>query len=278
GMGGLVQNPGGLVKLSELFGEEVEDYRQTLMPAAEVHPTHPEIFLVANAPPMNRQPPPKPTPERTPDGSLPVQFPHRRGWHTDQSYRRPPPDISLFYAATPTPRGQGQTLYANGIAAYAALPKQLQTQIEGLDGLHVRPGTGRSEQAVRDGQTPQALGRRDKPQRQPVRRVHPVSGKSALYLCEAGQMDWVDGPFVGMEPGPDGAGAKLLYALMQHYTDARFTYAHDWAPGDLIIYDNRSQVHCATWFDASRYERLMWRTTVRGNPGPEYDGESRSWL
>ena len=91
-------------------------------------------------------------------------------------------------------------------------------------------------------------------------------------------MDWIEGPFVGLEPGVDGEGANLLYALMSHYTRPRFVHAHSWRRGDLIIYDNRSSIHCATWFDASRYERIMWRTTVAGNPGPEYAGEPKSWL
>ena len=115
------------------------------------------------------------------------------------------------------------------------------------------------------------------PQRQPVVRIHPVTGARALYLCEAGQMDWVDGHFAGMEPGPDGDGPALLYALMAHYTKPAFTYAHDWRAGDLIIYDNRSSVHAATWFDAAAHGRVMWRTTVRGNPGDAYAGEAESW-
>ncbi len=35
-----------------------------------------------------------------------------------------------------------------------------------------------------------------------------------------------------------------------------------------MIYDNRCQIHCATWHEAARYRRSMWRTTVWGNPGP----------
>jgi taurine dioxygenase len=111
-----------LVRLSRLFGPEVENYHDTLTAKDMIHHRVPEIFLVTNMPPANRQPPPQPNPPCTADGGLPTQFPHRRGWHTDQSFRRPPPDVSLFYAAMPTPKGQGQTLYANGIAAYEALP------------------------------------------------------------------------------------------------------------------------------------------------------------
>ena len=81
-----------------------------------------------------------------------------------------------------------------------------------------------------------------------------------------------------MEPGPDGEGGRLLYELMSHYTDERFVYVHEWQAGDLVIYDNRSLVHCATWFDAERHERVMWRTTVWGNPGRDYANERPSWL
>ena len=48
--------------------------------------------------------------------------------------------------------------------------------------------------------------------------------------------------------------------------------------GDLIIWDNRCLVHSATWFDGAAEQRMMWRTTVRGNPGAIYDGEARSWV
>lgn len=91
-------------------------------------------------------------------------------------------------------------------------------------------------------------------------------------------MDWIDGPFVGMEPGPEGDGAELLYELMMHITQPKFTYVHEWSQGDLLIWDNRNLLHCATWYDAQNHQRLMWRTTARGNPGELYSGEGRSWL
>ncbi len=278
GLQGIADEPTLLLRLSRLFGPEIEDYTEMLTLKNRVHETVPQIFVVSNLPPYSRQPPARPNPPRTAAGGLPTQFPHRRGWHTDQSYRRPPPDISLFFAVLPTPKGQGQTLFASGIAAYAALPDALKKRVDGLVGIHVKGGTGRSEQAVRAGETPRPLPPHEQPQRQPVVRVHPVTGKQSLYLCEGGQMDWVEGPFVGMQPGPDGDGAKLLYEIMSHLTQPRFTYAHDWTQGDLVVWDNRSLVHAATWYDAAAQKRLMWRTTVRGNPGPEYAGEQKSWI
>ncbi len=278
GLHAIAEEPELLVRLSRLFGSEVEDYRRTLAETHMIHPRFGEIYVLGNRPPSKRQPPEPPDPPRTEDGGLPVQFPHRRGWHTDQSFRRPPPDISLFHAVVACPKGQGQTLFADGTGAYEALSDGLKERVRDLEGIHVYPFRGRSEEEVRAGVTPRPLAPHEQPQRQPVVREHPETGKRALYLCESGQMDWILGPFAGMEPGPDGEGAALLYEIMAHYTQPRFTYAHEWEDGDLIVYDNRCLAHCATWFDAARHERLMWRTTVWGNPGALYEGEGRSWV
>jgi len=176
------------------------------------------------------------------------------------------------------PKGQGQTLFANCAAAYEALPEGTKRAIAHLDGLHVMPGSNRSPEAIREGRPPKPLKPHEQPQRQPLVRIHPVTGKPSLYLCESGQMDWIEGPVVGLGKGPDSEGANLIHGLMRHLTQPQFTYAQDWDDGDMIIWDNRCLVHAATWFDADRHQRLMWRTTVRGNPGREYDGEARSWI
>jgi taurine dioxygenase len=278
GMHAVADEPDLLVRLSRFFGPEVEDYRQTLTAQNMVHPTVPEIFVVSNIPPTNRMPPRRPDPPLTKDGRLPVQFPHRRGWHTDQSYRRPPPDISLFFAVIPAPPDQAQTLFANCTAAYEALSPDLKARVDTLDGVHVSLTAGRGRNDVVDGKTPRPLGPHEQPQRQPLVRTHPVTGKRALYMCEYGQMDWVDGPIAGMQPGPDGDGARLLEALVTHATQPQFVYVHEWNQGDLIVWDNRCLIHAATWFEAETVQRLMWRTTVSGNPGAIYAGERKSWI
>ncbi len=37
-------------------------------------------------------------------------------------------------------------------------------------------------------------------------------------------------------------------------------------------------MHAATWYDSDKERRLMWRTTVSGNPGAAYAGERKSWI
>ncbi len=277
-MSQMAGQPDLLLRLSQTFGPEVENYRHTGMDPNMVHPDVPEIFVVSNTPPAERQPPALPDPPRTAAGKLPTQYPHRRGWHTDQSYRRPPPDVSLFLAVLPVPQGQGQTLFADATAAYAALPAATKQRIDHLEGLHVSTTAGRRREAVRAGDTPRPLAPHERPQPQPIVRTHPQTGEKALYLCEHGQMDWLEGPILGLEPGPDGDGARLLDELMSHLTRPDFVYVHEWTPGDLVIWDNRCTVHAATWFNAAEQARVMWRTTVSGNPGAAYTGEAKSWL
>jgi taurine dioxygenase len=281
GMTEILAEPRLLVRLSQLFGSQVENNRVTYTAENktlfDIHPEVPEILLVTNAPPINQQPMTRPEPPLTAEGKFPTRFPHRRGWHTDQSFRRPPPDFSLFIAVAPTPKGQGQTLFADATAAYEALPEALKQRIAGLEGLHALPGNGRSEKAVRAGETPKPLLPHQRSQRHKLVRIHPVTGKPALYMCESGQMDWVDGPIVGMSTGPDGDGARLVYELMSHITRDEFVYVHDWEKGELVIYDNRNILHAPSWYEAEKHIRVMWRTTVMGNPGPDYAGEAPSW-
>ena len=278
GLKDISEAPDLLVRISRLLGPEVENYYETLTAARFFHDDVPEVLVLSNLPPCNQTPPPRPEPWLTENGELPVQFSHRKGWHTDQSYRRPPPDISLLYAIQTPPKGQGQTLYCNCALAYKTLDESLQRQIHPLNGIHAPNWVGRSEKAVRAGETPKPLLDHQRPQHHRLVRTHPVTNKRALYMCEDGQMDFVDGPIEGMETGPDGEGAALLYRLVTHATQRCFVYVHEWTPGDLVIGDNRCLLHSATWYDTEKHPRLMWRTTVMGNPGKEYEGERKSWI
>ncbi len=284
GLQAIRNEPQALVELSRLFGPEVENYHQTLTSARFFHDSVDEILILSNAEPCSHPPPPKPAAldsRRIPNqlsGQFPGQFPNQINWHTDQSYRRPPPDITLLLAVELPPRDQGQTLFADCTAALAALDPARQQTLEGLQGIHAPSWIGRSREAVENGEQPLDLLPHQLPQRQPLVRRHPVTAEESLYICEEKQMDFVDGPILGLETGPEGEGANLLRELLMHTTRDEFVYVHEWEPGDLLIADNRNLLHCATWYDAEQYTRLMWRTTVMGNPGEEYAGEAKTWI
>jgi taurine dioxygenase len=278
GLQAIRERPEVLVELSRLFGPEVENYRQTLTSERFFHDSIAEILVLSNAPPCNHPPPPRGSRHGAEAAGFRVQFPQQVNWHTDQSYRRPPPDITLLLALEVPPPDQGRTLFADCTAAYAALDADRGRNLQTLEGIHAPSWIGRSRAAVENGEPLLELLPHQLPQRQPMVRKHPVTGKLSLYICEEKQMDYVDGPVVGLEPGPYGEGAALIRELLAHATQKKFVYAHEWRPGDLLIADNRNLLHCATWYDAERYTRLMWRTTVMGNPGEAYAGEGKSWI
>jgi alpha-ketoglutarate-dependent taurine dioxygenase len=61
----------------------------------------------------------------------------------------------------------------------------------------------------------------------------------------------------------EGEGRRLIAGLATWATQRKFGYAHSWAPGDLIVWDNRRMMHAATELpDAAASSRLMWRTTI----------------
>ena len=278
GLQGIQKQPQALVTLSRLFGSEVENYRNTLTSERFFHDSVDEILILSNAAPCHHPPPPGPVYKDQSQTELSVQFPQQINWHTDQSYRRPPPDITLLLAIEIPPANQGQTLFADCTAAFAALEPELQQTLKKLQGIHAPSWIGRSRAAVENGESPIDLLPHQLPQRHPLVRKHPVTGELSLYICEEKQMDYVDGPVVGLGTGPDGEGARLIRDLLVHATQPEFVYCHEWQAGDLLIADNRNLLHCATWYDAEQYSRLMWRTTVMGNPGDEYKGESKSWI
>jgi len=139
GLDSISSAPEQLVTLSHIFGSEVENYRETLTAARFFHEVLPEILVLSNLPPCNHPPPPRPDSPLSSASDIPVQFPDRKNWHTDQSYRRPPPDITLLYGVINPPADQGQTMFADCTAAYEALDANMKRRLTGLYGLHA-PG------------------------------------------------------------------------------------------------------------------------------------------
>lgn len=112
-----------------------------------------------------------------------VQYPARGGWHSDQSYRAPPPDASLLFCVAPALAGQGDTLFASNAAAFEALSPADRALAERSEMLHCVSTMGRSWAAAIKNPGVGSPPRSDRPaaalrpQRQPVVRCHPITGR-----------------------------------------------------------------------------------------------------
>ena len=86
-------------------------------------------------------------------------------------------------------------------------------------------------------------------------RTHTPTGRKALYVNRL--MTW---SILGLSPEQSRETLSLLF---EHQEKPEFVYEHVWAPGDVILWDNRSCLHARTDFDSSERRRLR-RVTVLG--------------
>jgi len=179
-------------------------------------------------------------------------------WHTDTSYRRRPSRCSLLYAKeVPQRDGRplGDTVFANTIAAYEALPENMKRRLAGLRAIHRYSERRRVADSPRPKLTREQLD--ETPDvAHPIVRTHPYNGRKSLYVTA--------GECVGIENMPDDEAIDLIAELDAHCVRPEFLYRHKWQVSDLLMWDNTSAMHLAICDYALPERRLMHRTTVIG--------------
>src|SRR5690349_4517187 len=185
-------------------------------------------------------------------------------WHSDTSYRKNPSRCSLLYAKeVPHRDGKplGDTVFANCIAAYEALPEPTKRRLHGLKALHRYSSRRRIDNSPRPKLTAAQLA--ETPDiAHPIVRTHPYTGRKALYVT-AGECVGIVSE--GGEPLPEDEALDLIAELDAHCIRPEFCYRHKWRVGDLVMWDNASAMHLAICDYALPQRRLMHRTTVIGS-------------
>lgn len=224
------------IAFTRIFGEidtndAVPDYR---------HRQYPEIVLVTNASEGG-----KPSPTRN----------IGRQWHSDHSMKTRPTLGSLLHAKE-LPEVGGDTMFANTYLAYETLSKRLREMLDPLWAVH----DVTAARHLRDRPADYLAEKRsiNPPVAQPVVRVHPETGRKALYVSEM-----MTRTFVGMT---EEESAGLLDYLFRHSVRPEFTYRHQWRKHDLIMWDNRCTMHNALADFDQRQNRTMHRTALVGTP------------
>jgi len=166
-------------------------------------------------------------------------------WHTDKPYYAKPPAITTLYAVELPPAG-GDTEFANCALAYEALPDATKRRIARLRVVF------QWEHGRRLGYYANELP----PVDHPLVRTHPETGRKALYLGNHA---------TGVTGLAEAEGTMLLGELLAHATQPRFTHAHRWRVGDLVMWDNRCLLHRAVAnYEMTKYRRIMHRNVVKG--------------
>ena len=178
-------------------------------------------------------------------------------WHTDNSYVKVPPAGSMLYSLEiPKDGGGGDTSFNNQYRAYEDLPEDLKRAIEGKSQVHdsSRNSAGVLRPGVRLPTKPEEV----EGPTHPLVRVHPVTGKRALYLGR--RRVWPSNYIIGLS---NEESEKLLDRLWAHATQPKYAWTHKWKVGDVVLWDNRCCMHYRTEVD-TKQRRVMHRTTIKG--------------
>lgn len=181
------------------------------------------------------------------------------GWHSDWSFQAEPPAATILRAQVTPPVG-GDTLFADCARAYEDLSDNMKALLAPLRAVHSASrayGTKGVFAKETEARTMEIIvsAEADKSLTHPLVRTHPVTGRKALFVSPVYT--------AGIEGFTVKESQALLGFLFAHMTQDEYVFRHRWAPGTLLMWDNRCTVHFAEGgYDG--HLRVMHRTTVAG--------------
>ena len=187
-------------------------------------------------------------------GDLPVG---ELSFHSDGAFNRVPYKASMLYAIEVPPSG-GETVFANMYKVFDALEPETRALLEGCTAdnffeydanTHTEPG---KIGALEDADAPHYV--------HPVVVAHPATGRRALFVSRR-MTRCVN------ELAPE-IYEPVLARIYDMVESNEFTYAHQWRPGDIVIWDNRCTQHGRRDF-APDSRRLLRRIAIMGDTQPE---------
>jgi taurine dioxygenase len=177
-------------------------------------------------------------------------------WHSDTAYLEVPPMASMLIAREVPPAG-GDTMFSNMYLAYETLSNGMKRLLEGLVAVNSSAKAAVSqtrEDRMKD--SARADGKKEYVAAHPVVRVHPETGRKALYVNVGHTVC-----FEGMTPEES---APILDYLFRHQIRPELTCRFRWRVGSIAFWDNRCTQHYPI-NDYHGYRRVMHRVTLAGD-------------
>jgi len=181
-------------------------------------------------------------------------------WHSDWSFQHTPPAGTFLYAIEVPPYG-GDTMWASQYLAYETLSPGMQRLLDGMEAMHSakrpygRQGIYADKSQARSMKIRTGIEAEEEIAH-PVVRVHPETGRKALYVNQVYTIRFKD--MTAAESMP------LLDYLYRHSTRPEFICRHSWRQGMLTMWDNRCTQHYAV-NDYDGFRRELHRTTSAGD-------------
>lgn len=178
------------------------------------------------------------------------------GWHTDSSYMPVAAKASMLSAQVVPSKG-GLTEWADMRAAYEELDDETKALLADRDAAHsIVYSQQRAGEKVFAGGYGYDV---EVPPRRPLVKVHPATGRPSLFIGRHAH------DVSGLATEESEA---LLDRLMDFACRPPRVYTHQWAVGDLVVWDNRCVLHRAQPWDWNE-PRVMKHTRIAGDPATE---------
>jgi taurine dioxygenase len=172
-------------------------------------------------------------------------------WHSDVTWRAEP-SWGCLLRAIEIPSLGGDTLFADMYTAYDGLSQAVKARIEGRRAMHdfgyLRV---RMRKRGMDQVEIEAMERKFRPVEHPIVRLHPETGRKALYVNAA-----FTRAIVGM-PAPESD--TLLKQLCAQAAIPEYQCRFRWRNNAIAFWDNRASQHYAAsdyWPAVRRMERV----------------------
>ena len=170
-------------------------------------------------------------------------------FHHDTSYYEKPHKATLLYSIT-LPSWGGNTCFSNMYKAYDNVPDNLKAKLEGRKVLQIHDYKRRERIDIYGSDITDMLQ-----QEQPIFVTHPATGRKALYISRL-----MSARIEGLAPEEN---EDILNQLFDISEDPSIVFEHEWAPGDLVMWDNYASIHMRKDFPRDE-PRLMRRLTLAG--------------
>ncbi|MFA7602708.1 MAG: TauD/TfdA family dioxygenase [Novosphingobium sp.] len=173
-------------------------------------------------------------------------------WHIDGTMNQVPILASLLSCKVPSPKGTGNTGFANTYAAYDDLPEDKKAEFAGY--------------RVRHGAWPTLFYWNPEPNQELLERMQAIGDVEIplVWNHRSGRKSLVIGNTAHTITGQNHFdSARTLNWLREWATQEQFTYSHEWEVGDAVMWDNTGTMHRAEWYDPAS-GRMMHRTKLQG--------------
>jgi len=179
-------------------------------------------------------------------------------WHSDLSWQVDPPLGSILHCLK-TPDLGGNTGFVNMAAVYQELPDHLKVAVEKLEGVHcvsklLNRRVTISENRVNAREFYAQQLEKHPPVKHPLVYRHPESEEIILFASPRFTIEIAD--------LPEDEGQAILDELFAAVEETNAKLEYQWTQGDVVMWDNRSVLHCAMGGYSYPDIRLINRTTV----------------